>query len=400
MHAVRFSTRRRLVTLLALATLVLASTGVAAPPVVAKGPGGEASAVLAAQWLASQLGPDGAAESTFAPGAPDPDSTRDIAVALAATGVDEDAFNAAYGWLRANIETVIAGDGDGDSAGDIGWMLLLVGAAGDDPANVGGVNLLARLAATLDALEPGLYGGTDPTFDGVFRQSVALLGLIAVGVAPPDDAVAWLTSQQCTPGNGAPAADGGFTAYRDPAVPCTAPDAATYSGPDTDSTALAIQALTAVGATPGIAAALDFLAATQDASGGFGWYAGSDAVPNSTGLAIAAIVAAGEDPTGGRWASGGTDPVTWLVDQQLPCGDDDAGAFTSIYSDGAADQFATRQAVLGVALMKLPLAELNFGVVAEPCATPEAPGDPGTPATPDTAATAPEPAHASPRFTG
>jgi hypothetical protein len=399
MHLVRSSSfpavRRR--TLALVVALVASLIWLTPTTATAGGPGGEASAVLAAQWLASQIGPGGYAESPWAPGVADPDSTRDVAVALAASGVDEPTFNAAMGWLRANAETVIAGDG-ADSPGDIGWLLVLTGATGGDPTNFGGVNLLTRLAGTLDDFEPGLYGTTDPTFDGVFRQSVAILGLVAVGVAPPAAALDWLTGQQCEPGAGDPAADGGFAAYRDPAVPCTAPDALTYTGPDTDATSLAIKALLSAGVTAGVDDALDFLAGTRDPSGGFGWYAGSDPVPNSTGLAIAAIVTAGEDPGSGRWASGGTDPVTWLVAQQLPCGDPDAGAFTSIYSDGGADQFATRQAVLGVALVRLPIAELNFGPVTDPCATPGPISDTGS--NDGTAPFGESPVVAAPRFTG
>ena len=51
----------------------------------------------------------------------------------------------------------------------------------------------------------GLYGSSDPTYDGVFRQSLAILGLHAAGQTPDPTAIDWLLDQQC--------ADGGFSSY-------------------------------------------------------------------------------------------------------------------------------------------------------------------------------------------
>src|SRR6185437_13838993 len=52
----------------------------------------------------------------------------------------------------------------------------------------------------------GLFGAQDPSFDGVYRQSLSLLALKAVGAAPDAPALSWLAAQQC--------ADGTFTSYR------------------------------------------------------------------------------------------------------------------------------------------------------------------------------------------
>ncbi|MFE3284018.1 hypothetical protein ACFXJJ_13005, partial [Streptomyces sp. NPDC059233] len=52
----------------------------------------------------------------------------------------------------------------------------------------------------------GLYGKNDPTYDGVWRQSFALLAQHTVGVKPAKAAVDWLVGQQC--------ANGGFAAFR------------------------------------------------------------------------------------------------------------------------------------------------------------------------------------------
>ena len=89
----------------------------------------------------------------------------------------------------------------------------------------------------------GLYGSQDPTYDGVYRQSLAILGLTVNGIAPDKAAVDWLINQQC--------ADGSFQAYRaDLTKPCDAVDATKGTGPDTNSTAMALLALMALDATP------------------------------------------------------------------------------------------------------------------------------------------------------
>ncbi len=63
----------------------------------------------------------------------------------------------------------------------------------------------------------------------------------------------------------------------------------------------------------------------------------------------------------------GVDPVTWLASQQIPCDEADAGALTSIYSDGGPDQFATRQGVYGLALVSFPLQPVTFETDTAPC---------------------------------
>ncbi|EFF90770.1 secreted protein, partial [Streptomyces sp. e14] len=85
------------------------------------------------------------------------------------------------------------------------------------------------------ALPDGLYGSTDPKYDGVWRQSLALLAQHTAGVRPAARAVDWLTGQQC--------ADGSYAAFRaDPARACDAKVMV-----DTNSTAAAVQALAALG---------------------------------------------------------------------------------------------------------------------------------------------------------
>jgi len=128
----------------------------------------------------------------------------------------------------------------------------------------------------------GLYGAQDPTYDGVYRQSYALMGLVVSDARVPGPAVSWLLGQQC--------ADGSFMSYRaDTSLPCPPSDPDTYSGPDTNSTALALAALTAVGETGAAGAAADWLLEQQARGGGFPYYAGGAPDTNSTGLVMAAL---------------------------------------------------------------------------------------------------------------
>lgn len=399
------SVRLRLaVAVVAVVGILTAGLGVAPVASATETPTSSVPARNAALWLASQVGPDGTATSPFSGGQVDVSSTLDIALSLAATGVDQAAFDRAMGWILANVDGIISPDGAPAGSGTIGVLLMLAAATGIDATSFGGVDLLAALSPTLGADEPGLYGASDPTFDGVFRQSLAILGQMAVGQTPPAAAVTWLLDQRCAPGNGDAQADGGWMAYRDVADPCTAPDANNFSGADNDSTALAVMALSAVGGySSEVAAGLDFLALWQEPSGGFAWFGGSDAVPNSTSLVVAAIVSAGEDPTAGRWVRDGVDPVMWMTSQQIPCGEPDAGALISIYSDGGPDQFATRQGVYGLAMVSFPLQPVTFETGSAPCGQLPIPDSPVTPVDPTVTPAAPAtPAAvvATPRFTG
>ena len=142
----------------------------------------------------------------------------------------------------------------------------------------------------------GLYGAADPTFDGVFRQSLALLGLAANEIAPPRAAITWLLDQQCT--------DGSFQAYRaDLSQPCAKADPVNFTGPDTNSTAVALMALMALdddriripaATVSRIVTAADtagaWLGKQQNPDGGWPYYAGGASDANSTGLALSGIL--------------------------------------------------------------------------------------------------------------
>jgi hypothetical protein len=206
--------------------------------------------------------------------------------------------------------------------------------------------LLAAPAAAAEATEigstEGLYGAQDPTYDGAFRQSLALIAQVAAGEQPDPAAVDWLLDQQCP--------DGGFMGLRIDAG-CT-PDPDLFTAEDSNSTALAAIALAAVGEPAAATAARDWLAGAQTASGGFEFQPGFGADPNSSGLAILALRATGADPT----AFNGRDAVAGLLALQADCTADplDIGGFIAPFS-GQADLLATVQATPAAAGATLPV---------------------------------------------
>ena len=358
--------------LAAVAIVTLPARSEAAPP--STNP--VTAAQYGARWAATKVNAEG-----FVPGAisaPNVSATIETALALQQAGVEQAAYERIVTWLQANVELAINPDGTNDSPGNLGELLLISTAAGIDETNFGGQNLLTRLDATLGQFAPGLYGKSDPSFDGVFRQSLALIGLATAADpgpgAVPAVAVQWLADQQCDAT--VPAAAGGWQPYRaDLAVPCVAPNTTTFEGPDTNSSAVAVQALVATGALGGApkAAALDFLAAAQSASGGFAFIPGGDIDPNSTALVILAILAGGEDPAGGRWSKSGGTAFSSLLSWQLGCDAavTDRGAFASPFSGGAPDAFATRQATWGAAGKLFGMTGVATFVVAPvPCEAP------------------------------
>ncbi|MFE3247353.1 prenyltransferase/squalene oxidase repeat-containing protein [Streptomyces sp. NPDC059209] len=156
-------------------------------------------------------------------------------------------------------------------------------------------------------LPAGMYGTTDPTYDGVWRQSLAMLAQRAVNVMPADSAVAWLLGQQCD--------SGAFPAYRpDTTKPC---DATTVV--DTNSTAAAVQILAALTTYPdAMNNGMSWLASVQNKDGGWGYNAGAPSDANSTGLVIGAL-AAGGAPVGTRLSTEGRSPYQALNSFAIPC---------------------------------------------------------------------------------
>ncbi|GGT49642.1 terpene cyclase/mutase family protein [Streptomyces althioticus] len=200
---------------------------------------------------------------------------------------------------------------------------------------------------TPQALPSALYGDTDPQYDGVWRQSLALLAQHAAGAEPPKAAVGWLTGQQC--------ADGSFAPFRaDPSAAC---DAKTMV--DTNQTAAAVQALAALGGHDAVTEkAVGWLKSVQNEDGGWGYTAGGPSDTNSTSVVVGALAAVGEKP--GEVTKGGRSPYDALLGLELPCTGEGAGAFAyQPEKDGSltANTDATAAGVLGA---------LGKGLLVEP----------------------------------
>lgn len=209
---------------------------------------------------------------------------------------------------------------------------------------------------TPQALPSALYGDTDPQYDGVWRQSLALLAQHAAGAEPPKAAVGWLTGQQC--------ADGSFAPFRaDPSAAC---DAKTMV--DTNQTAAAVQALAALGGHDAVTEkAVGWLKSVQNEDGGWGYTAGGPSDTNSTSVVVGALAAVGEKP--GEVRKGGKSPYDALLGLELPCTGEGAGAFAyQPEKDGSltANTDATAAGVLG-ALGKGLLVEPGKGDGAGSC---------------------------------
>jgi hypothetical protein len=188
------------------------------------------------------------------------------------------------------------------------------------------------------AIPDGLYGTTDPTYDGVWRQSLALLAQRTVGVTPADRAVAWLAGQQC--------ANGAFAAFRaDTAKPCDAKLMV-----DTNSTAAAVQALAALGGhRAATEKAVSWLKSVQNADGGWGYSPGGASDANSTSVVAGSMAAAGQRPAEVKKA--GKSSYDALLKLSIACDKAGGGAFA--YQPDkkgglAANADATAAGVLGV----------------------------------------------------
>jgi hypothetical protein len=184
-------------------------------------------------------------------------------------------------------------------------------------------------------LPSGLYGTGDPTYDGVWRQSLALLAQDTVSVEPAAKAVDWLTGQQCD--------SGAFPSYRaDATKPCDA-----KLPLDSNASAAAVQALAALGGQDTtVKKAVGWLKSVQNADGGWGYNPGGASDANSTSIVIGALAAAGEKP-GAVKSKGGKTPYDALLTFAQPCGGKDGGAFVFQPKQPGIVADSTAAAVLG-----------------------------------------------------
>ncbi|MEV8224675.1 prenyltransferase/squalene oxidase repeat-containing protein [Streptomyces sp. NPDC079167] len=203
-------------------------------------------------------------------------------------------------------------------------------------------------------LPAGLYGTKDPTYDGVWRQSLAFLAQKIELVTPATQSVDWLVGQQCD--------SGAFPSYRDASEPC---DAKTVA--DTNATAAAVQALVELAAhREAVDNGVSWLKSVQNDDGGWGYNPGSPSDANSTGVVAGALARAGV-PLAEITKKGGKSPYTALQTFALPCGGEDGGAFAyqpDKKGELTANADATAAAVLGA--MGKGMASGNYNAAKAP----------------------------------
>ncbi len=252
-------------------------------------------------------------------------STIDAVFALVAAGLDPLAVTADGNSPADYLESQAAEYAE--DPGAAAKLALAVSAMGLDPADFGGVDLLAILDESFDA-DTGSYG-----LD-LFDEAFYVLALNRAGEPVPAGIALHLEEVQQS--------DGGW-------------EFLPGDGSDTNTTAVALQAFLAAGdvgivhpLTPPPGRALDYLHEAQNADGGFGFLPGEDSDPNTTPFVIQALIAAGEDiDVGGPWAPGGVTPLEGLLSFWNP----ETGAFQFFGEDSA---YATYQVVPALMLAPFP----------------------------------------------
>ncbi len=284
-------------------------------------------------WLRSQQQDDGGFTNGFSEGA-DLGTTCDIVLALAAAGEDIDDWVSDAGSSPLDyLETRVAG-GDIALIGEKAKVSLALLALGQDPTSFAGADLIGEIQADFDE-STGSYGSS------IFDQALIIVTLVRADQPVSENAVDFLLDSQSE--NGAWALFGDT----DDAVG------------DTNTTALAIQALIASGHAAQIDSALDYLHTVQNSDGGFPYQNpseyGTDTDANSTAVVYQALVAAGEALD--DWAPEGTGPLTALISLADP----ESGAFFWQAAVPAPNVLATAQAIPAIAgytFVNLPQVEV------------------------------------------
>jgi hypothetical protein len=208
-------------------------------------------------------------------------STADAVLAFVAAGTGRPSMRAALGYLTRQTEL-----GNITSVGLRAKVALAFSAAGRDPRDVAGRNLVLQLRRAFDAAPLPM----------VFDTALAVLALEAADAETPAGAIQRLIANQC-PDGGWP-----FDRYRRAVEDghCFSGDAASdFFLSDTNSTALAVMALEAAGAAPPVNPFGFFRDIRDDRRGGWGYtwgFTSTDA--NSTALVLQAYAAARREPPG------------------------------------------------------------------------------------------------------
>ncbi|MFN2283682.1 MAG: hypothetical protein ACK2UQ_04620, partial [Anaerolineae bacterium] len=217
-------------------------------------------------WLRGFQQADGGFTNGYADGS-DLGATTEVMLAAAAAGQDCSTWLSPAGNSPLDyLVTQVMQGGVKDAAG-LSRTVLAVVATGQDPRNFGGKNLVQALLAAQDK-DTNRFG------DSLYAHAYAMLALHNAGESIPQSAIDLLKTQI--------ADDGAWSLFGGP----------TPGLADTNTTALAMQALVAVG-EPGTAhSALAYLQRMQNTDGGFPYQKpsapeASDSPPASSQIAPA-----------------------------------------------------------------------------------------------------------------
>jgi hypothetical protein len=270
-------------------------------------PARRAAVQRALAWLHTQQGADGRFGRSGT--VQDASATADVVLAIALAGEDPDGAAWSRGGRSALAALADLAPGYvGSDAGKAGKVAWAIAAAGKNPRAFGGTDYIAIVQKAYDPAT-GLYHP-----DSLFRHLLAVHGLAAAGLPIPQPAIQVILASQGD--------DGGWGWM----VPVTRTLRA-----DVDTTGRALTALIRAGVPPtatAILSATAYLASQQRPDGGWGGQ-GSEGKTNSnsTALALQGLLAIGQNPEAPPWARGAANPVVALLALQ-----EESGAF--IYSVG------------------------------------------------------------------
>ncbi|NDJ74776.1 MAG: terpene cyclase/mutase family protein, partial [Chloroflexi bacterium] len=214
--------------------------------------------------------------------------TADTVVALAAAGYDPDEALSDDGNSPLDYLMMQLDEGNVAGSGFVAKSITAVVAAGYDPADFGGYDLVGELLASeVD----GVFGF------GPYDHCLSLIALQNAGADVSEGAVDALVGIQNE--------DGGWGFMAD-------------STSDTNTTALCLQALALTEEADTVDAGFVYIASIQNEDGGWPYENpseyGTDSDTNSTALVILALVANGEALD--EWGN----PGEWLLSMQLESG--------------------------------------------------------------------------------
>lgn len=246
-------------------------------------------AASALAWLRQAQLPDGGFSSGFSEGS-DLGATADAVIAIASAKESPASWRTGGPSPVDYLETHIAEAATPGLAAKVALALI---AAGEDPTTFGGVDLIAMIRDGFDAAT-GFYGS------GPYDSALSILALHQAGGGVPPEAIAGLAAARLPDGSYA------FDGSRTPG-----------SG-DSNTTAVAVQALLAAGAGEEVLPSFEYFRRSQNDDGGWTYQKpsafGEATDANSTALVLQALLAGGQAPA--DWG----DPGAALIALQQPSG--------------------------------------------------------------------------------